>query len=329
MHAPTLASKAILLTSSHPFLPTWRVKSNKIYKVVLTRRDKHPATEVLFGYATESYQCLAPVWPRDCFQCFPDSFLHKQTKVWEKRTCSRFDLKLWLPPASEYILHHLHISFVNITGTLSKTINVLILELRFHSLGNRSDHSIEETTYSRFPPYKMRFCVSSPSQQMDNSKEPFKGPGKLKGERNTCERQILRGSLGADDLKAKDKGGILCSDRHEEVSKSDRHRWSLGKHGWYHPSWLTYMTLQIRPIPIWLSSTSPHLLNALQLKACAHFYFPLAFSNHHILSQNINQKWQIHTLYHGIDHLWDLHTVTLKIKMILLAIGWCAAREEG
>lgn len=117
MHAPTLASKAILLTSSHPFLPTWRVKSNKIYKVVLTRRDKHPATEVLFGYATESYQCLAPVWPRDCFQCFPDSFLHKQTKVWEKRTCSRFDLKLWLPPASEYILHHLHISFVNITGT--------------------------------------------------------------------------------------------------------------------------------------------------------------------------------------------------------------------
>lgn len=44
-------------------------------------------------------------------------------------------------PASEYILHHLHISFVNITGTLSKTINDLILELPL-TLAGKSRRSL-------------------------------------------------------------------------------------------------------------------------------------------------------------------------------------------
>lgn len=75
----------------------------------------------------------------------------------------------------------------------------------------------------------MRFSVSSASQQMDNAKAPLQGQKGLNGGGNTCEGQILGSGLGADDLKAKSKGGILYSDRHEEVRKSGRHRWSLGK----------------------------------------------------------------------------------------------------
>lgn len=64
---------------------------------------------------------------------------------------------------------------------------------------------------------------------MDNAKAPLQGQKELNGGGNTCEGQILGSGLGADDLKAKSMGGILYSDRHEEVRKSGRHRWSLGK----------------------------------------------------------------------------------------------------
>lgn len=140
---PLMPYFSLLLTLS----AYMKVMSNKIYGFVLTRSDKHQRRRS----CSVTPRNVINVWLRSGrATVFNVSLTLFCTNKREKRTCSRFHLKLRLRPASEYILHHLHISFVNIIGALSKTINDLILELPLHSPGNRVDHSIEETTYFGF-----------------------------------------------------------------------------------------------------------------------------------------------------------------------------------